>query len=197
MRWLGMSKHFGPVRCDNLICVAAPSLGASLRCCPSFRISRRCYRRGVAQPGRAPGSGPGGRRFKSSLPDQSFQSFGADGRDSAISFFSLIFSLCPKLCRRISIAAALKAIEIACLPTAADGLQLEDCTAALVAVPAPPTAVGRSVNDATCTNDRTRSRSPSPLGERINDALCPNASIRVCHVPVAGAPLRPGEPARN
>src|SRR5262245_43645929 len=27
--------------------------------------------RGVAQPGRAPGSGPGGRRFKSSLPDQS------------------------------------------------------------------------------------------------------------------------------
>jgi hypothetical protein len=30
-------------------------------------------RRGVAQPGRAPGSGPGGRRFKSSLPDQSFQ----------------------------------------------------------------------------------------------------------------------------
>jgi hypothetical protein len=31
-------------------------------------------RRGVAQPGRAPGSGPGGRRFKSSLPDQFFQS---------------------------------------------------------------------------------------------------------------------------
>src|SRR5438477_9036568 len=28
--------------------------------------------RGVAQPGRAPGSGPGGRRFKSSLPDQHF-----------------------------------------------------------------------------------------------------------------------------
>src|SRR5581483_4461479 len=28
--------------------------------------------RGVAQPGRAPGSGPGGRRFKSSLPDQYF-----------------------------------------------------------------------------------------------------------------------------
>jgi hypothetical protein len=33
----------------------------------------RCTSRGVAQPGRAPGSGPGGRRFKSSLPDQSFQ----------------------------------------------------------------------------------------------------------------------------
>jgi hypothetical protein len=29
----------------------------------------RPTRRGVAQPGRAPGSGPGGRRFKSSLPD--------------------------------------------------------------------------------------------------------------------------------
>jgi hypothetical protein len=34
--------------------------------CPS-------HSRGVAQPGRAPGSGPGGRRFKSSLPDQFFQ----------------------------------------------------------------------------------------------------------------------------
>jgi hypothetical protein len=32
----------------------------------------RC--RGVAQPGRAPGSGPGGRRFKSSLPDHLLQS---------------------------------------------------------------------------------------------------------------------------
>src|SRR5271165_6888291 len=31
------------------------------------------FRRGVAQPGRAPGSGPGGRRFKSSLPDQFLQ----------------------------------------------------------------------------------------------------------------------------
>ena len=30
--------------------------------------------RGVAQPGRAPGSGPGGRRFKSSLPDQYYLS---------------------------------------------------------------------------------------------------------------------------
>ena len=27
----------------------------------------------MAQPGRAPGSGPGGRRFKSSLPDHYFQ----------------------------------------------------------------------------------------------------------------------------
>ena len=33
------------------------------------------HRRGVAQPGRAPGSGPGGRRFKSSLPDQLFSRF--------------------------------------------------------------------------------------------------------------------------
>ena len=31
--------------------------------------SKRWNVRGVAQPGRAPGSGPGGRRFKSSLPD--------------------------------------------------------------------------------------------------------------------------------
>ena len=43
------------------------------------RISRRVLKdsanrssRGVAQPGRAPGSGPGGRRFKSSLPDHLF-----------------------------------------------------------------------------------------------------------------------------
>ena len=35
-------------------------------------MTRRFRSRGVAQPGRAPGSGPGGRRFKSSLPDQSF-----------------------------------------------------------------------------------------------------------------------------
>jgi hypothetical protein len=34
---------------------------------------RSQQRRGVAQPGRAPGSGPGGRRFKSSLPDQFFK----------------------------------------------------------------------------------------------------------------------------
>src|SRR5580704_2486089 len=33
-------------------------------------LPRPCNSRGVAQPGRAPGSGPGGRRFKSSLPDQ-------------------------------------------------------------------------------------------------------------------------------
>src|SRR5258708_26513400 len=38
-----------------------------------FPFYRPQHRRGVAQPGRAPGSGPGGRRFKSSLPDQSFQ----------------------------------------------------------------------------------------------------------------------------
>ena len=46
---------------------------------PRLRTCDVCSRiannvcRGVAQPGRAPGSGPGGRRFKSSLPDQSFQ----------------------------------------------------------------------------------------------------------------------------
>ena len=40
--------------------------------CSVFQIPRlhvKIERRGVAQPGRAPGSGPGGRRFKSSLPD--------------------------------------------------------------------------------------------------------------------------------
>ena len=37
-----------------------------------FLSGRPQPRRGVAQPGRAPGSGPGGRRFKSSLPDQSY-----------------------------------------------------------------------------------------------------------------------------
>src|SRR5580692_4469730 len=36
-------------------------------------LPRPCNSRGVAQPGRAPGSGPGGRRFKSSLPDHYFQ----------------------------------------------------------------------------------------------------------------------------
>ncbi len=51
------------------------SVGRCRPCLPSpgarpviaFRFHQR---RGVAQPGRAPGSGPGGRRFKSSLPDQ-------------------------------------------------------------------------------------------------------------------------------
>src|SRR5712692_2654669 len=44
--------------------------------------------RGVAQPGRAPGSGPGGRRFKSSLPDQSFsRSFSCLGSYYRLSFF--------------------------------------------------------------------------------------------------------------
>ena len=38
---------------------------------PSIRSATHV--RGVAQPGRAPGSGPGGRRFKSSLPDHLIQ----------------------------------------------------------------------------------------------------------------------------
>jgi hypothetical protein len=42
-------------------------------------------RRGVAQPGRAPGSGPGGRRFKSSLPDHYFQSLTIDFWFAALS----------------------------------------------------------------------------------------------------------------
>src|SRR5512146_873894 len=44
-----------------------------IKLCPALTYARNvpfsC--RGVAQPGRAPGSGPGGRRFKSSLPDHS------------------------------------------------------------------------------------------------------------------------------
>jgi hypothetical protein len=43
--------------------------------------------RGVAQPGRAPGSGPGGRRFKSSLPDQYFQ---ADKQHSWIFVYTAV-----------------------------------------------------------------------------------------------------------
>jgi hypothetical protein len=58
-------------------------------------------RRGVAQPGRAPGSGPGGRRFKSSLPDHLFSATYADsevlkipavGKNATV-FSSLIFPL--------------------------------------------------------------------------------------------------------
>ena len=33
------------------------------------KVGADFFRRGVAQPGRAPGSGPGGRRFESSRPD--------------------------------------------------------------------------------------------------------------------------------
>src|SRR5258707_5285602 len=45
----------------------------SLQHLPLADLTYAAQCRGVAQPGRAPGSGPGGRRFKSSLPDQSFQ----------------------------------------------------------------------------------------------------------------------------
>ena len=44
----------------------------------SLRFCKPFIYRGVAQPGRAPGSGPGGRRFKSSLPDQFLQSLTRD-----------------------------------------------------------------------------------------------------------------------
>src|SRR5882724_4966404 len=52
---------------------------------PTMTIRLGGLRRGVAQPGRAPGSGPGGRRFKSSLPDHSFQSL-------TIDFWSAVYS---------------------------------------------------------------------------------------------------------
>jgi hypothetical protein len=47
--------------------------------------------RGVAQPGRAPGSGPGGRRFKSSLPDQSFSRLFSSLRNFRALSFNAIF----------------------------------------------------------------------------------------------------------
>jgi hypothetical protein len=63
-RW---TRGDGPqaARCRMLYCSGSSRLITLRR--PSRNASR-----GVAQPGRAPGSGPGGRRFKSSLPDQSF-----------------------------------------------------------------------------------------------------------------------------
>ena len=44
-------------------------LDAAPYTCDPAANTRCTRRRGVAQPGRAPGSGPGGRRFESSLPD--------------------------------------------------------------------------------------------------------------------------------
>jgi hypothetical protein len=51
----------------------ADTLAESQRGLPRPELHRdfKATNRGVAQPGRAPGSGPGGRRFESSLPDQS------------------------------------------------------------------------------------------------------------------------------
>ena len=57
----------------------------------------------MAQPGRAPGSGPGGRRFESSLPDQfvrdlndsvhyKFKEFGVSGRAPIIASVEFRFS---------------------------------------------------------------------------------------------------------
>src|ERR1700734_1697719 len=85
------------LRCYNLNCLSRTKLRGwmGLPSCPR--------RRGVAQPGRAPGSGPGGRRFKSSLPDQSLQTLkrhfwfsvyidGVEVVDGAVfSFFELKF----------------------------------------------------------------------------------------------------------
>jgi hypothetical protein len=57
-------------RCDVIIVVPIEKKACGGM---TFLIAARKRRRGVAQPGRAPGSGPGGRRFKSSLPDHYFQ----------------------------------------------------------------------------------------------------------------------------
>jgi hypothetical protein len=54
-------------------------------------------RRGVAQPGRAPGSGPGGRRFKSSLPDHLF-SMGCNSRKSYLALPHMLYSRNPHQC---------------------------------------------------------------------------------------------------
>src|SRR6267142_2535856 len=56
----------GAIRLPTCVVEAAGPIGRLLYCKSSVRS------RGVAQPGRAPGSGPGGRRFKSSLPDHLF-----------------------------------------------------------------------------------------------------------------------------
>src|SRR5271165_1283214 len=53
----------------------AHSRGKTRQAAPQ-RYAPATHVRGVAQPGRAPGSGPGGRRFKSSLPDHSLESIG-------------------------------------------------------------------------------------------------------------------------
>src|SRR5579859_1052708 len=90
VEWSGQSIHL------LLLCAsrssAAAQMGTGLEVCLAqyplpaneIRYQKLCYNqalllrpfwafvRGVAQPGRAPGSGPGGRRFKSSLPDQFF-----------------------------------------------------------------------------------------------------------------------------
>ena len=59
---------------DSATLVEAQSRGQTRQAAPR-QCALATQVRGVAQPGRAPGSGPGGRRFKSSLPDQCFQWF--------------------------------------------------------------------------------------------------------------------------
>src|SRR5579872_2932253 len=70
------------------------------------------FRRGVAQPGRAPGSGPGGRRFKSSLPDH-FKSttynFVGNPRTSKRTYIRVAGTGCAKNSRHTVAAAMLTA----------------------------------------------------------------------------------------
>jgi hypothetical protein len=74
-------------------------------------------RRGVAQPGRAPGSGPGGRRFKSSLPDHSFQSLTISGSPSTVAVADCVTVGFPN--RHCCLAACLRmpARVVLCMPT--------------------------------------------------------------------------------
>src|ERR1035437_6222118 len=55
---------------DSATLVQAQSRGQTRQAAPQG-YAPATQVRGVAQPGRAPGSGPGGRRFESSLPDHS------------------------------------------------------------------------------------------------------------------------------
>jgi hypothetical protein len=75
-------------------------------------------RRGVAQPGRAPGSGPGGRRFKSSLPDQFFSKtcrIGEFLRTSKRTYIRVSGTGCAKSSRHTVAAAILTAPTLSSL----------------------------------------------------------------------------------
>ena len=79
-RGLEMGRQFGPGR-------ALPWLGRGA-------ITRA--RRGVAQPGRAPSSGGGGRRFESSLPDQCIPALLAGRPSGRPDFVAPSFSQNPR-----------------------------------------------------------------------------------------------------
>ena len=87
--------------------------------CSVIRLRRRSaiprrpsHSRGVAQPGRAPGSGPGGRRFKSSLPDQFFSTtsrIDENARTSKRTYIRVAGTGCARNSRHTVAAAMLTA----------------------------------------------------------------------------------------